>query len=113
MSRIIRPAAALVVVVGGVLCRVSAAVAQVPDAAPDATLPGGPLISKVIGWAKYGALAAAMVGLLIGGIQVGIGHFGSNYSASSAGKKWLLGGIGAAIVAGLSHTIANTVYTST
>ena len=28
----------------------------------------------------------------------GVGHFGSNYSASSAGRKWLLGGMGAAMV---------------
>jgi hypothetical protein len=39
-----------------------------------------------------------------------VGHFGSNYSASAAGKKWVLGGIGAAMVAGLAHTIALTVY---
>lgn len=87
--------------------------AQVPDPAPDSSLPGGTLITQVLGWLKYGAIAAAVAGLLIGGIATGVGHFGSNYSASSAGRKWVLGGIGAAMLAGLAHTIAVTVYNAT
>jgi hypothetical protein len=87
--------------------------AQVPDPAPDATLPGGALITQVLGWLKYGALASAVAGLLIGGISTGVGHFGSSYSASAAGKKWVLGGIGAAMIAGLAHAIATTVYNAT
>lgn len=82
----------------------------VPDPAPDPSLPGGALITQVLGWLKYGAIAAAVAGLLVGGITIGIGHFGSNYNASSAGRKWLLGGIGAAMIAGLAHVIAVTVY---
>ncbi len=88
----------------------SPALAQVPDPAPDGSLPGGALITQVLGWLKYGAIAAAVAGLLGGGIATGVGHFGSNYSASSAGRKWILGGIGAAMIAGLAHTIATTVY---
>ena len=82
----------------------------VPDPAPDASLPGGPLITQLLGWLKYLSIAAAVAGLLIGGVSMGVGHFGSNYSASSAGKKWILGGIGAAMIAGLAHAIATTVY---
>jgi hypothetical protein len=93
-----------------VLCAAPAMADAVPDPAPDGSLPGGALISQVLGWLKYGAIAAAVAGLLGGGIATGIGHFGSNYSASSAGRKWLLGGIGAAMIAGLAHTIALTVY---
>lgn len=85
----------------------------VPDPAPDPTLPGGALITQVLGWLKYASLAAAVVGLLGGGIATGVGHFGSNYNAASAGRKWLLGGIGAAMAAGLAHTIAMTVYNAT
>jgi hypothetical protein len=85
----------------------------VPDPAPDATLPGGALITQVLGWLKYAAIAASVAGLLIGGISTGVGHFGSNYSASAAGKKWVLGGIGAAMIAGLAHAIATTVYNAT
>jgi hypothetical protein len=85
----------------------------VPDPAPDASLPGGTLITQVLGWLKYGAIAAAVAGLLIGGISIGVGHFGSNYGASAAGRKWLLGGIGAAMIAGLAHAIATTVYNAT
>lgn len=87
--------------------------AQVPDPAADATLPGGALITQVLGWLKYAALASAVAGLLIGGISTGVGHFGSSYSASSAGRKWVLGGIGAAMIAGLAHAIAMTVYNAT
>ena len=32
--------------------------------------------------------------MLIGGIAVAIGHFGSNYGAASVGRKFLLGGMG-------------------
>jgi hypothetical protein len=77
------------------------------------TQSGVALLTKVLGWLKYGALAAALAGLLMGGFMVGVGHFGSNYSASSAGRKWMLGGIGAAILAGLSWAIATTLYSST
>ncbi len=97
----------------GVLTVAGPAWAQVPDPAPDASLPGGALITQVLGWLKYAALAAAVGGLLIGGIATGVGHFGSSYSASAAGKKWVLGGIGAAMIAGLAHTIATTVYNAT
>ena len=91
----------------------SGAWALVPDPAPDASLPGGALITQVLGWLKYAAIAAAVAGLLIGGVATGVGHFGSSYSASAAGKKWVLGGIGAAMIAGLAHTIATTVYNAT
>lgn len=82
----------------------------VPDPEPDGSLPGGALIIQVLGWLKYASIAAAVAGLLIGGVATGVGHFGSSYSASSAGRKWVLGGIGAAMLAGLAHTIATTVY---
>jgi hypothetical protein len=87
--------------------------AQVPDPAPDGSLPGGTLITQVLGWLKYAAIAAAVAGLLIGGVATGVGHFGSSYSASSAGRKWILGGVGAAMLAGLAHTVATTVYNAT
>lgn len=101
-------AVAVVVAVGAV-----PASAQVPNPAPDGSLPGGTLITQVLGWLKYGAIASAVAGLLIGGVATGVGHFGSSYSASSAGRKWILGGIGAAMLAGLAHTIAMTVYNAT
>jgi hypothetical protein len=75
--------------------------------------PGASFLGQVLGWLKWGGLWAAVAGLLIGAIAVGVGHFGSNYGAASAGRKWLLGGMGAAVVSGLAWTIANTIYTST
>lgn len=87
--------------------------ATIPNPAPDATMPGAALLTTVLGWLKYGGLAAALAGLLIGAITTGVGHFGSNYSASSAGRKWLLGGMGAAILSGLAWTIATTLFNAT
>lgn len=100
----------LLTAVALVVLPAAVASAQVPDPAPDGSLPGGTLITQVLGWLKYAAIAAAVAGLLIGGVATGVGHFGSSYTASSAGRKWILGGIGAAMLAGLAHTIAITVY---
>lgn len=85
----------------------------VPDPGPNASIPGNGLIVEVLGWLKFGALAAAVAGILAGGIAMGVGYSGSNYGASAAGRRWLLGGMGAAIVAGLAHTIVITLYEAT
>ena len=87
--------------------------AQVANPTADGTMPGAVLIAKVLGWLKWAGLASALAALLIGAITTGVGHFGSNYGASSAGRKWLLGGMGAAVLAGLAWTIATTLYTAT
>ncbi len=89
------------------------AAAQVPNPAPDSSVPGGELFTQLLGWLKWGALSAGLAGLLIGAISMAVGHFGSNYSASSAGRKWLMGGMGASIVAGLAWTITTTLYQAT
>ena len=113
LSSIRRLASSIGVAILGTLVMAAPAWAQVPDPAADASLPGGALITQVLGWLKYASLASAVAGLLIGGISMGVGHFGSSYSASSAGKKWILGGIGSAMIAGLAHAIATTVYAAT
>lgn len=87
--------------------------AAIPNPPADGTAPGAELVATVLGWLKWAGLASALAGLLIGAITTGVGHFGSNYSASSAGRKWLLGGMGAAILSGLSWTIATTLYSAT
>ena len=91
----------------------SAAFAVVPNPPADASAPGAVLVVQVIGWLKWAGLAAALAGLLMGAITTGVGHFGANHSASAAGRKWLLGGMGAAILSGLAWTIATTLYTAT
>ena len=91
----------------------SVAMAQIPNPPADGTAPGAELVATVLGWLKWAGLASALAGLLIGAIATGVGHFGSNYSASSAGRKWLLGGMGAAILSGLAWTIATTLYAAT
>jgi hypothetical protein len=91
----------------------SVAMAQVPDPAPDGSMPGAGLVTSMLGWLKWGSLAAAVGGILGGGVAVGIGHFGSNYGAASAGRKWVLGGVGAAALAGMAHAFATQVYNAT
>jgi hypothetical protein len=102
------------VTVAAVVAWPAVAWAQViPNPPADGSAPGAALVEQVLGWLKWAGLAAALAGLLIGAIATGIGHFGSNYSASSAGRKWLLGGMGAAILSGLAWTIATTLYNAT
>jgi hypothetical protein len=85
----------------------------VPDPPPDASIPGSGLITELLGWLKFGALAAAVAGLLLGAIAIGIGYSGANYASSASGRRWLLGGLAAAVLAGLAHTIATTLYEAT
>ena len=105
---------AIVVTIVPMLASPSVASAQaIPTPPADGSAPGAELVGQVLGWLKWAGLAAALAGLLIGAIATGVGHFGSNYSASSAGRKWLLGGMGAAILSGLAWTIATTLYNAT
>jgi len=109
----LRRTVAALVVLGAGMVPASTAWGQVPNPPADGSMPGAELVTTLLGWLKWGGLAAALAGLLIGAIAIGVGHFGSNYSASSAGRKWLLGGMGAAILSGLSWTIATTLYSAT
>lgn len=106
-------ATAVAVMVVTLAGTVTSALAQVPDPTPDPTMPGAALVTSMLGWLKWGALAAAVGGILGGGIAVGVGHFGSNYGAASAGRKWVLGGIGAAALAGMAHGFATQIYNAT
>lgn len=105
--------AAGVVTAGAVVGWAGPALAAVPNPPADGSAPGAALMTTVLGWLKWGALAAALAGLLIGAITTAVGHFGSNYGASSAGRKWLLGGMGASILAGLAWTIVTTLFGAT
>jgi hypothetical protein len=102
--------AALFVGAATLAMTVGAASAQVPDPQPDGSMPGASLVTSILGWLKFGSLAAAVAGILGGGIAVGVGHFGNNYGAASAGRKWVLGGIGAAALAGMAHAFATQIY---
>jgi hypothetical protein len=110
--RWLRAGEVLVVALVPGLLMSSTVLAQIPNPDPEQP-PGSALLRDVLAWLKWGALWAAVAGLLIGAIAVGVGHFGSNYGASSAGRKWLLGGMACAAIAGLAWTFANTVYNST
>lgn len=96
-----------------VLAAVPAAAQEPPNPSPDAGLPGAGLITEVLGWLKFGALASAVAGLLVGGIATGFGYSSSHYGSSSAGRNWLLGGLAAAVIAGLAHAVAIALYRAT
>src|SRR3954465_10476533 len=71
-------ASALLPAVASFGVSVNTAAAQVPNPAADGSMPGAALVGKVLGWLKYGSLAAAIGGMLIGAISVGVGHFGTH-----------------------------------
>ena len=111
--RLARASVVALVLLASVIGATPAQAQAIPNPPADGSAPGAALVTQVLGWLKWAGLSAALAGLLIGAIATGVGHFGSNYSASSAGRKWLLGGMGAAILAGLSWTIATTLYNAT
>jgi hypothetical protein len=112
-ERVRKPVTCVALAAVAALVPVSNVLAAVPNPPADGSAPGAELVTTVLGWLKWAGLTAALAGLLIGAIATGVGHFGSNYSASSAGRKWLLGGMGAAILSGLAWTIATTLYSAT
>jgi hypothetical protein len=113
-SRARRAVVAVAVGAGLVVASAAPAAAQEPpDPGPDAGIPGAGLIAELLGWLKYGALASAVVGLLIGGIATGVGYSSANFGASAAGRRFLLGGLAAAVIAGLAHTVAVSLYRAT
>lgn len=113
-SRVRCAVAGAVVGAGLVLATAGPAAAQEPpDPGPDAGIPGAGLIAELLGWLKYGALASAVAGLLIGGIATGVGYSSANFGASAAGRRFLLGGLAAAIIAGLAHSVAVSLYRAT
>lgn len=87
--------------------------AQIDNPAPDASAPGAAVVTQVLGWLKWAGLASALAGLLIGSVSVGVGHFGQHGGAAASGRKWILGGMGAAILSGLAWTITTTLYNAT
>ncbi len=96
-----------------VLLAPSIAAAQIDNPAPDASAPGAAVVTQVLGWLKWAGLASALAGLLIGSVSVGVGHFGQHGGAAASGRKWILGGMGAAILSGLAWTITTTLYNAT
>jgi hypothetical protein len=84
-----------------------------PNPGPNAGIPGSGLITELLGWLKYGALASAVVGLLVGGIATGVGYSSANFGASAAGRRFLMGGLAAAVIAGLAHSVAIALYRAT
>ncbi len=112
-SRLIKLIAGVTVVIISVALMPAMAVAQIDNPAPDASAPGGAVVTQMLGWLKWAGLASALGGLLIGSIAVGVGHFGQHGGAAASGRKWILGGMGAAVLSGLAGTITTTLFNAT
>jgi hypothetical protein len=106
VTRSVAAASAVVMVVGGWSLT---AYAQVADPAPDGTMPGAQTLTKMLGWLKYAAGGAAVAAMLIGAISIAVGHFGTHGGAAQAGRKWLLGGMGAAIIMGMGYGLVTAL----
>lgn len=93
--------------------QMTAAGAQVPDSAPDATMPGGAIIPKVIGWAKYGGLSVCAVFVVGGGALWAAGqHGGFGGGHEGAGKKMVYGGLLGAVLIAVAVAAVNGVFTA-
>jgi hypothetical protein len=113
MRRLARLVTMVVIAVMPMLSWSPRAFAQIPigDPAPKRP-PAASALEDGLGWLKWIALWAAVAAVLIGATSIAVGHFGGNYQASSVGRRWLLGGLGAAVLAAVAWTLVNTVYGS-
>ncbi len=92
------------------------AVIQFAQAVPDANptlngLPGAGLIQRAVDWVSGATLAAAVIGIVIGGAIWAIGAKRGALNWSDQGKTYIFGGVAAAIVVALASTIVRTAYT--
>ena len=100
----------LVAASGGV---VAAQIPGVPPPQPNGTNPLSALVGDLLGWLMWGALAGAVGGVLIGAISLSVGGVTGSYGAGANGRKWIVGGLGAALVAGAAYSLVETVFNAT
>lgn len=86
--------------------------AQVPDAAPtSAGLPGAPLVTKMLGWLRWGGLAGALASILVGAGIWGLSTTSGNGMYGTKGKTLLIGGLVGGALCGLAPALVNAMYT--
>lgn len=87
--------------------------AQVPDIpASSDGLPGAELVTKALGWTRWGALIACVFGFLFGAGSTAVGERGGNTMMARRGKEFLLGSVLGAALVGLGPEILNAFYTA-
>lgn len=94
-----------------VLMSVDVAGAQVPDAAPtSAGLPAAPLVTKLLGWLRWGGLAGALASILVGAGIWGLSTTSGNGMYGTKGKTLLIGGLVGGALCGLAPALVNAMY---
>jgi hypothetical protein len=85
--------------------------AQVPDAAPTAAgLPGAALITKLLGWLRWGGLAGSLASVLVGAGVWGLSTTSGNGMYGTKGKTLLIGGLVGGALCGLAPALINAMY---
>lgn len=88
----------------------SSVLAQVTVPAPDSSFPGGSIVLKLLGYARYMVLALAIGAVFYGGGSWAWSKNGSS-QAAGAGRTWVVGGIIGALLAGVGPVIINELFT--
>lgn len=75
-------------------------------------LPGSSFVLKLLGWGRWGALVACVGAIIAGGALYGWSEYGGGSMHSGAkGKRYALGGVVGAMLAGLAPKIVSLLYT--
>ena len=89
----------------------SSVLAQVDKVTPAKDFPGADLITNLLSWRMYLALALSVGSILFGAASWTWSRWGNSGYAVS-GKNWVLGGITGALLSGLAVTIVNRLFES-
>jgi len=104
--------AAMTVLVLNVPSAHATIVAQVEVNPTSAGMPGAGLATNLLNWIDQIALWGSLASLLIGAAVWGLSqHAGNGYQAGR-GRTFAMAGAVGALIAGLSPTIVNTLFTS-
>ncbi len=88
---------------------VTSLLAQVTVPAADGSFPGGAIIGKLLGYGRYLVLALGVGAVFYGGGSWAWSKNG-NAAAAGNGRTWVVGGIIAALLAGVGPIIINQLY---
>jgi hypothetical protein len=75
-------------------------------------LPGAALFEKLLNWLSQGALWGSLASLLIGAGIWGLSQHAGNSYGAGRGRNLALAGVVGALLAGLSPTIVNTLFSA-
>ncbi len=74
-------------------------------------LPGGEFITQGLNWLLIGALWGSLASLLAGALLWGLGQMSGNAQGASRGKTLVVAGLVGALLAGMSVSLVNQLWT--